>query len=53
MTDGSLFIGDDGQEYKMFNTQDGLGMRLLKKVGLSLQLLPAGIQIASLFALKI
>jgi len=39
MTDGSLFIGDDGQEYKMFNTQDGLGMRLLKKSGVKLAII--------------
>jgi 3-deoxy-D-manno-octulosonate 8-phosphate phosphatase (KDO 8-P phosphatase) len=39
MTDGSLFIGDDGQEYKMFNTQDGLGMRLLKKSGIKLAII--------------
>ena len=29
LTDGSLFIGDDGQEYKAFNSKDGLGMSLL------------------------
>ena len=29
MTDGRLIIGDDGLEYKAFNTQDGLGMKLL------------------------
>jgi 3-deoxy-D-manno-octulosonate 8-phosphate phosphatase (KDO 8-P phosphatase) len=26
LTDGRLIIGDDGLEYKCFNTQDGLGM---------------------------
>ncbi len=29
LTDGSLFIGDDGQEYKAFNSRDGHGMKML------------------------
>jgi 3-deoxy-D-manno-octulosonate 8-phosphate phosphatase (KDO 8-P phosphatase) len=29
MTDGSLIFGDDGQEYKAFNSQDGHGLRML------------------------
>jgi len=29
LTDGSLFIGDDGQEYKAFNSQDGHGIKML------------------------
>lgn len=33
MTDGRLMIGDDGLEYKAFNSQDGLGMKLLKASG--------------------
>jgi len=31
LTDGSLFIGDDGQEYKAFNSRDGHGIKMLKK----------------------
>lgn len=31
MTDGSLFYGDDGQEYKAFNSKDGHGLRMLKE----------------------
>jgi 3-deoxy-D-manno-octulosonate 8-phosphate phosphatase (KDO 8-P phosphatase) len=34
MTDGSLFMGDDGQEYKAFNSLDGHGMRMLQEGGL-------------------
>ncbi len=34
MTDGSLFFGDDGQEYKAFNSFDGHGMRMLLESGL-------------------
>ena len=29
LTDGSLFIGDDGQEYKAFNSRDGHGIKML------------------------
>ena len=29
MTDGSLFMGDDGQEYKAFNSLDGHGLRMV------------------------
>ncbi len=34
MTDGSLFFGDDGQEYKAFNSFDGHGMRMLLEEGI-------------------
>lgn len=33
LTDGSLFYGDDGQEYKAFNSQDGHGMKMLQESG--------------------
>lgn len=33
LTDGSLFIGDDGQEYKAFNSRDGHGIRMLQDSG--------------------
>lgn len=39
MTDGSLYLCDDGQEYKAFNTQDGLGMKLLKASGVELAII--------------
>lgn len=39
MTDGGLTIGDDGQEYKTFNTQDGLGMKLLKASGVAMAII--------------
>ncbi len=35
LTDGSLFLGDDGQEYKAFNSRDGHGMRMLQDSGVS------------------
>ena len=39
MTDGGLIIGDDGSEYKSFNTQDGLGMKLLKASGIEMAII--------------
>jgi 3-deoxy-D-manno-octulosonate 8-phosphate phosphatase (KDO 8-P phosphatase) len=39
MTDGGLTIGDDGQEYKTFNTQDGLGMKLLRQSGVEMAII--------------
>ncbi len=36
LTDGSLFIGDDGQEYKAFNSRDGHGMKMLQASGVEI-----------------
>ena len=33
LTDGRIIIGDDGQEYKAFNSRDGHGMKLLQYTG--------------------
>lgn len=41
LTDGSLFIGDDGQEYKAFNSKDGLGMSLLQQSGVEIAIITA------------
>jgi len=34
LTDGSLFIGDDGQEYKAFNSKDGHGIKMMMRNGI-------------------
>lgn len=39
MTDGTLFLGDDGQEYKGFNSLDGHGLKLLKESGVELAII--------------
>lgn len=39
LTDGSLFIGDDGQEYKAFNSKDGHGMRMLQDSGVQIAII--------------
>ena len=39
LTDGSLFIGDDGQEYKAFNSKDGHGMRMLQEGGVDIAII--------------
>jgi 3-deoxy-D-manno-octulosonate 8-phosphate phosphatase (KDO 8-P phosphatase) len=36
LTDGSLFIGDDGQEYKAFHSRDGHGMKMLQASGVEI-----------------
>lgn len=36
LTDGGLFLGDDGQEYKAFNSRDGHGMVMLRDSGVTL-----------------
>lgn len=33
LTDGSLFLGDTGEEYKAFNSRDGHGMKMLMRHG--------------------
>lgn len=39
MTDGSLYLADDGQEYKAFNSLDGHGMKMLKRSGVELAII--------------
>jgi len=39
LTDGSLFFGDDGQEYKAFNSQDGHGMKMLQESGVRIAII--------------
>ena len=36
MTDGMLYLADDGQEYKGFNSLDGHGLKMLKNSGVEL-----------------
>ena len=33
LTDGSLFYGDQGEEYKSFNSRDGHGIKMLRAIG--------------------
>jgi 3-deoxy-D-manno-octulosonate 8-phosphate phosphatase (KDO 8-P phosphatase) len=39
LTDGSLYLGDDGQEYKAFNSRDGHGMVMLAHSGVTLAII--------------
>jgi 3-deoxy-D-manno-octulosonate 8-phosphate phosphatase (KDO 8-P phosphatase) len=41
LTDGSLIIGDDGEEYKAFFSKDGLGMKMLQKTGVEIAVITA------------
>lgn len=36
LTNGSLFYGDDGQEYKAFHSRDGHGMKMLLRSGVEI-----------------
>ncbi|MCV6638824.1 3-deoxy-manno-octulosonate-8-phosphatase KdsC [Candidatus Albibeggiatoa sp. nov. NOAA] len=36
LTDGGIFIGDNGEEYKSFFSRDGLGMVMLQKTGVKI-----------------
>ena len=36
LTDGSIVIGDDGEEYKAFHSRDGHGMKLLQYTGVEI-----------------
>jgi 3-deoxy-D-manno-octulosonate 8-phosphate phosphatase (KDO 8-P phosphatase) len=36
LTDGSLYIGDDGQEYKAFHSRDGHGIKMLLHQGVEI-----------------
>ena len=39
LTDGSLYLGDDGQEYKAFNSKDGHGMKMLRETGVEIAII--------------
>ncbi|WP_455379929.1 KdsC family phosphatase [Acidihalobacter prosperus] len=39
LTNGGLILGDDGQEYKIFNSRDGHGIRMLSECGITPALL--------------
>ncbi len=41
LTDGSLFIGDQGEEYKAFHSRDGLGMKMLRQSGVEIGIITA------------
>lgn len=39
LTDGSLFLGDGGEQYKAFNSRDGHGIRMAQHGGLEVAIL--------------
>ncbi len=39
LTDGSLLLGDDGQEYKAFYSRDGHGMKMLQASGVPIAII--------------
>lgn len=34
LSDGSIYLGNDGEEYKAFNAKDGYGIKALRKIGI-------------------
>lgn len=34
LTDGNIYMGNDGEQFKAFNVKDGLGIKLLKDYGI-------------------
>jgi 3-deoxy-D-manno-octulosonate 8-phosphate phosphatase (KDO 8-P phosphatase) len=41
LTDGRLYYGDDGHEFKAFNIKDGLGIKLLQRGGIEVGIITA------------
>lgn len=39
LTDGSLYLGDDGLEYKAFYSRDGHGMKMLQATGVEIAII--------------
>ena len=39
LTDGSLFVGDDGQEYKACHSRDGHGIKMLMRTGVEVAII--------------
>ncbi len=39
LTTGALYLGDDGQEYKAFNSKDGHGLRMLQDAGVEVAII--------------
>jgi 3-deoxy-D-manno-octulosonate 8-phosphate phosphatase (KDO 8-P phosphatase) len=39
LTDGGLFLGDNGQEYKTFHSRDGHGMIMLQQTGVKIAII--------------
>lgn len=46
LTDGSLFFGPQGEEYKAFNSRDGHGIKLLLKSGVEVAVITARTSVA-------
>ena len=41
LTDGSLYYGHDGREYKVFHSRDGHGMKMLQQAGIEIAIITA------------
>lgn len=41
LTDGSIYLGSDGEEYKAFHAHDGLGITMLQSTGVDIAIITA------------
>ena len=41
LTDGSLILGENGEEYKIFHAHDGLGLVMLREAGIEIAVISA------------
>mgnify|MGYP006276790599 FL=1 len=39
LTDGSIYLGNDGEEFKAFNSQDGMGIKLAQREGIEVAII--------------
>lgn len=42
MTDGGIYIMENGQQFKKFNSRDGMGIKLLQKAGIEVGIISNG-----------
>jgi 3-deoxy-D-manno-octulosonate 8-phosphate phosphatase (KDO 8-P phosphatase) len=42
LTDGGIYIMEDGSQFKKFNSRDGMGIRLLQKAGIEVGIISNG-----------
>lgn len=43
LTDGGLYFANSGDEYRKFNAKDGLGLKLVRRAGIEVAIVSAGI----------
>lgn len=52
LTDGGLYYTETGEELKKFNVKDGLGIQLVRQLGIEVAIISAGVSNATLYRAK-